>query len=187
MRTYGEGFVIADQSPGLLDLSVIRNTNTKIIMRLPALEDRELVGKAIGLNTLQITELSKLPTGVAAVYQNDWLSAVLAKIPYFHVSEGTYVHYWNKRTSSKNNVDESNLLNAIMLYADSKSISELLLDKNIDTPARLSLPTKVKYLLIKYIKNPGKPKIEGMGTSCRPYGIRHRAAVLHEAHLVHGS
>ncbi len=34
MRTYGEGFVIADQSPGLLDMSVIRNTNTKIILRL---------------------------------------------------------------------------------------------------------------------------------------------------------
>ena len=34
MRTYGEGFIIADQAPGLLDLSVIRNTNTKIIVRL---------------------------------------------------------------------------------------------------------------------------------------------------------
>ena len=33
MRTYGEGFVIADQSPGLLDMSVIRNTNTKIIRK----------------------------------------------------------------------------------------------------------------------------------------------------------
>ena len=46
MRTYGEGFIIADQAPGLLDASVIRNTNTKIIMRLPDEEDRKLVGKA---------------------------------------------------------------------------------------------------------------------------------------------
>ena len=29
MRTYGEGFIIVDQSPGLMDMSVIRNTNTK--------------------------------------------------------------------------------------------------------------------------------------------------------------
>lgn len=29
MRTYGEGFIIADQAPGLMDMSVIRNTNTK--------------------------------------------------------------------------------------------------------------------------------------------------------------
>lgn len=83
MRTYGEGFIIADQAPGLLDMAAIRNTNTKIIMRLPDEEDRKLVGKAAGLNDDQIVELSKLPTGVAAVYQNDWIEPVLCKIPHF--------------------------------------------------------------------------------------------------------
>ena len=73
MRTYGEGFIIADQAPGLLDLSVIRNTNTKIIMRLPDFSDRELVGRSANLNDDQILELAKLPKGVAAVYQNEWL------------------------------------------------------------------------------------------------------------------
>ena len=80
MRTYGEGFIIADQSPGLLDMSVIRNTNTKIIMRLPDFSDRELVGKAAGLNDDQIIGLAKLPRGVAAVYQNDWISPVLCSV-----------------------------------------------------------------------------------------------------------
>ncbi|GAB6721377.1 DUF87 domain-containing protein [Streptococcus uberis] len=83
MRTYGEGFVIADQSPSLLDLSVIRNTNTKIIMRLPDLSDRELVGRSANLNNDQITELAKLPRGVAAVYQNEWIQPVLCKINKF--------------------------------------------------------------------------------------------------------
>lgn len=68
MRTYGEGFIIADQSPGLMDLSVIRNTNTKMIFRLPDATDRELVGKAANLNEQQIVELAKLKTGVCAVY-----------------------------------------------------------------------------------------------------------------------
>ena len=80
MRTYGEGFIIADQSPGLLDMSVIRNTNTKIIMRLPDQSDRELVGKAANLNDDQITELAKLPRGVTAVYQSDWINPVLCKV-----------------------------------------------------------------------------------------------------------
>jgi DNA helicase HerA-like ATPase len=80
MRTYGEGFIIADQAPGLLDLSVIRNTNTKIIMRLPDRSDRELVGRAASLNDDQITELAKLPCGVAAVYQNEWVQPVLCKV-----------------------------------------------------------------------------------------------------------
>lgn len=80
MRTYGEGFVIADQAPGLLDLSVIRNTNTKIIMRLPDRTDRELVGRAANLNDDQIVELAKLPCGVAAIYQNEWVQPVLCKV-----------------------------------------------------------------------------------------------------------
>lgn len=80
MRTYGEGFIIADQAPGLLDMSVIRNTNTKIIMRLPDQGDRELVGRAAGLNEEQIVELAKLPCGVAAIYQNEWVQPVLGKV-----------------------------------------------------------------------------------------------------------
>ena len=30
MRAFGEGFIIVDQSPNLLDMAAIRNTNTKI-------------------------------------------------------------------------------------------------------------------------------------------------------------
>lgn len=80
MRTYGEGFIIADQSPGLMDLSVIRNTNTKIILRLPDQSDRELVGKAANLNEEQIQEIAKLKTGVCAVYQNNWVEPVLCQV-----------------------------------------------------------------------------------------------------------
>lgn len=90
MRTYGEGFVIADQAPGLMDMSVIRNTNTKIIMRLPDLGDRELVGRAAGLNDDQILELAKLPCGVAAVYQNEWIQPVLCKVDYYRSKVGPY-------------------------------------------------------------------------------------------------
>jgi len=90
MRTYGEGFIIADQSPGLLDLSVIRNTNTKIIMRLPDFSDRELVGKAAGLNDEQIIELAKLPKGKAVVYQSEWIEPVLCSVKKVDLKEAEY-------------------------------------------------------------------------------------------------
>jgi hypothetical protein len=80
MRTYGEGFIIADQSPGLMDMSVIRNTNTKIILRLPDFDDRELVGKSANLNDDQIVELARLKVGVAAIYQSNWNEAVLCHV-----------------------------------------------------------------------------------------------------------
>jgi DNA helicase HerA-like ATPase len=80
MRTYGEGFIIADQSPNAVDISAIRNTNTKIIMRLPETEDRKTAGKASAMKDNQIDEIAKLPTGVAVVYQNNWEEPVLCKI-----------------------------------------------------------------------------------------------------------
>ena len=92
MRTYGEGFIIADQAPGLLDMSVIRNTNTKIILRLPDEEDRKLVGKSAALKEAQIDELSKLPLGVAAVYQNEWPEAVLCKVKAYPMPENAVYH-----------------------------------------------------------------------------------------------
>lgn len=72
MRTYGEGFIIADQSPSLLDRSAISNTNTKIVMNLPNRLDREIVANSIVLTEQQTNELSKLKTGIAVVYQRGW-------------------------------------------------------------------------------------------------------------------
>lgn len=80
MRTYGEGFVIVDQAPALLDPAVIRNTNTKIVLRLPDYQDRLLIGKSANLNDEQIDELARLPLGCAAVYQSNWEEAVLCQV-----------------------------------------------------------------------------------------------------------
>ena len=80
MRTYGEGFIIVDQSPTAVDIAAIKNTNTKILMRLPEKSDCEAVGNAAGLNEDQVREMSKLGTGIAVVMQNNWLEAVLTHI-----------------------------------------------------------------------------------------------------------
>ncbi|OOF88613.1 hypothetical protein BKG94_05585 [Rodentibacter ratti] len=90
MRTYGEGFIIADQSPSAVDISAIRNTNTKIIMRLPDEADRQLAGKSAGVKDEQLEEIAKLAKGVAVVYQNDWLEPVLCNIHHFNSDEKQY-------------------------------------------------------------------------------------------------
>ncbi len=92
MRTYGEGFVIVDQSPSAVDLSAIRNTNTKIIMRLPDENDRRIAGKSAGLKDEQLDEIAKLPKGVAVVYQNDWVEAVLCSIQKYRGEEEHYCY-----------------------------------------------------------------------------------------------
>lgn len=90
MRTYGEGFIIVDQSPGAVDISAIRNTNTKIIMRLPEDSDRKIAGKSAAMKDNQVDEIAKLPTGVAVVYQNDWEDPVLC---YINMYKGERLKY----------------------------------------------------------------------------------------------
>lgn len=95
IRTYGEGFVIVDQSPSSVDISAIKNTNTKIILRTPEANDREAVGRSMGLTEEQVNEIAKLPSGVAVVYQNDWVKPVLTMIDKANVEESAY-EYTNK-------------------------------------------------------------------------------------------
>ena len=122
MRTYGEGFIIADQSPSMLDMSVIRNTNTKIILRLPEQSDRELVGKAIALTDNQIIELAKLETGVAAIYQNDWLEPILCKVDNYKYDDKQFVEKQNLQASNK----------SLKIKLTELFISNYLEEKNID-------------------------------------------------------
>jgi len=97
IRTYGEGFIIVDQSPSSVDIAAIKNTNTKVVLRTPEANDREAVGRSIGLTPDQVNEIAKLPSGVAAVYQNDWVAPVLTMIDKAKVTEKPYIP--EKRTT----------------------------------------------------------------------------------------
>ena len=91
IRTYGEGFVIVDQSPSSVDIAAIKNTNTKIVLRTPEANDRDAIGRSIGLTSDQVNEIAKLPSGVAVVYQNDWVAPVLTIIDKAAVEEKPYI------------------------------------------------------------------------------------------------
>ncbi|WP_336004118.1 helicase HerA domain-containing protein [Fusobacterium polymorphum] len=124
MRTYGEGFIIADQSPSAVDISAIRNTNTKIIMRLPEENDRKIAGKSAALKDEQINEIAKLPKGVAVVYQNDWIEAVLCKIDKFKDEEKEYI-YKDEKT-----YNEKKKINSILI--------NFILNNRLDSPDRIN-------------------------------------------------
>lgn len=176
MRSAGEGFIIADQSPGMLDKSAIRNTNTKIVMRLPDFEDRELVGKAMGLNEMQIGELSGLPTGIAAVYQNDWLECVLAAIPCFHVDSTSCSSYplANEPVFDDEKKDRQLLLRALMSAGNGVDLMLGNLEGDtINEITNLHLSTKVKKQLINYSMNTGEKQLVRLGkVACDFFNIR---------------
>ena len=156
MRTYGEGFIIVDQAPGLMDMSVIRNTNTKIILRLPDQTDRELVGRAANLNEDQITELAKLPCGVGAVYQNEWVQPVLCKVDRVDIDEKPY-QYTPKKLDGDYKIDiEVFLLDYIMERGifrrankeDLRVIKSRVIHSNLDT--------QVKCKFMDYLEKDGE-------------------------------
>lgn len=68
IRSYGQGIMIADQSPTKLARDAIRNTNLKIVHRIVDREDREAVGSAMHMTEDQINALSVFKRGVGAVY-----------------------------------------------------------------------------------------------------------------------
>lgn len=100
MRGYGQGVFIVDQSPGEVDLAAIRNTATKIVMRLPEAADQTAMAESLSLSQEQAAELSRLPKQVALVYQAGWLEPVMVRI---NDSKKTY------RTASADVVDYEEL------------------------------------------------------------------------------
>lgn len=150
MRTYGEGFIIVDQSPGMLDRAVIRNTNTKILLNLPDIEDRKIVGKAAGLTDNQIDELSKLERGVAVVHQSDWLEPVLCRFEKYESEMDLFPKC--EKTEELMVVDTEEVKNALLdcimtqeLYRKGERIDIGRLQEKV-IKSRLSTAVKSAYL-----------------------------------------
>ena len=152
MRTYGEGFVIVDQSPTSVDKAAIKNTNTKIVMRLPDEDDRKVSGKAAGMNDKQIDEIAKLPTGVAVVYQNDWVSPVLCKIDRM---EDSRVIFYEQKDSILELNSENDIKNIIefLLAGQTENTQKAFDVIQIEKSVRaFNMPSKVRMALLDTIE-----------------------------------
>ncbi len=143
MRTYGEGFFIVDQSPSAVDISAIKNTNTKIIMRLPDERDRRMAGKSAGLKDEQLDEIARLPKGVAVVYQNNWVEPILCKIQKYKGEEGQYV-YDSSLTAYSSGCDLKDTSNADILKALLDKATGEKLDMNISELSKIILGSNLK-------------------------------------------
>lgn len=68
VRKYGEGLIIVDQIPNKLAPEVLKNTNTKIIHKILAKDDKEAVGDTMLMDDKQKEYLSALKVGNAIVF-----------------------------------------------------------------------------------------------------------------------
>lgn len=121
-------------------------------MRLPDAEDRNLVGKSANLSDDQIKELAKIPTGVAAVYQNNWLEPVLCKVAY----EKTDRIYENQNDNlSVTNYEDIVVINKL-LDRVAGEIFDMNLDELVRKVIKSSISTKAKAEIIRLFKRVGE-------------------------------
>lgn len=80
VRKYGEGLIVVDQIPNKLAPEVLKNTNTKIIHKILARDDKEVVGDTMLMDDKQKEYLSALAVGEAIVFSEQTDKPVHVKI-----------------------------------------------------------------------------------------------------------
>ena len=80
-RKYGEGVIIAEQLPTKLVQDAVKNTNLKIMHRLTAEDDRQYLGQTMGLDESQMRFATRLQTGEALAYSDEFAEAVHITVP----------------------------------------------------------------------------------------------------------
>lgn len=80
IRKYGESLIIVDQIPNKLTSEVLKNTNTKIVHKIFAQDDKEAIGNTMVLSDEQKDFLSNLEVGRAVVFTQGFQKAVQVQI-----------------------------------------------------------------------------------------------------------
>lgn len=102
IRSFGQGILIADQIPTKLASETLKNTNLKIVHRTVSEDDRLAVGKAMNMTEEQLSYISSLKRGTAAVYSEGDFRPKLVQMPYIEsherlsreaVLKNTFNHY----------------------------------------------------------------------------------------------
>ena len=81
IRAYGEGVVIAEQIPAKLVPDAVKNTALKVLHRLPAADDRQLVGATMNLDDAQSRHVVSMPPGEAAVFTDGMDRPLRIRVP----------------------------------------------------------------------------------------------------------
>ncbi len=88
MRAYGQGMLIAEQSPEKLAPDAVRNTNLKIAHMLPGRQDRAVLASSMIMDEHQEWFMGKLRVGQAAVFMTGFEKATFMRVPNYKDESG---------------------------------------------------------------------------------------------------
>lgn len=167
VRKYGEGLIVVDQIPNKLAPEVLKNTNTKIIHKILAKDDKEAVGDTMLMDDKQKEYLSALETGNTVVFNEHTDKPVhvfITKITDTNEAEISdevvRTRFLEKRSELGSCYDELEILSIYALYATvATSLSKMepdevkckkLREKLVETERKFGITQKV--LLEKLIR-----------------------------------
>lgn len=80
MRSYGQGVIVAEQIPTKLAPDVIKNSSNKIVHRIIAKDDQEVIANSIGIYPEDAIYLGNSKTGYALCHKEGMVQPVIVKI-----------------------------------------------------------------------------------------------------------
>ena len=145
VRKYGESLIIVDQIPNKMTPEVLKNTNTKIVHKLFAQDDKDTIGNTMALDEEQKAFLSSLSQGRAVVFSQGWSKAVQVQV--------------KKPETEDRDVPDSEIKERAMKFYSSKEVvkSGVLADLALEAPTEKEVELYFRLLsgkadLIKYLE-----------------------------------
>ncbi len=159
VRKYGEGLIIVDQIPNKLTPEILKNTNTKIVHRIFASDDKEVIGNTMALSQEQKEFLAKLDVGRAIVFNQSFYNPVQIQIIPFQdfdnedIDENQIRQKWLDFYKEEYCITDDNVEDVLKLFSLWREMIELNSDKeNFDQEEFYELVSHLKNAK-KYIKN----------------------------------
>lgn len=166
MRSYGQGVIVAEQIPTKLAPDVIKNSSNKIVHRIIAKDDQEIIANTIGIYPEDAIYLGNSKTGYALCYKEGMVQPVIVKIDEVESNNISDKNLYEKNIDDKIfNINKSIIKNQLSEYISVWAVKTLVsimynpnaedlnsaIDNKIDLSSISLIPSN-KYKKQDYIK-----------------------------------
>ena len=127
MRSYGQGVIVAEQIPTKLSPDVIKNSSNKIVHRIIAKDDQEIIANTIGIYPEDAIYLGNSKTGYALCHKEGMVQPVIVKIDEVESGYKSDKELYIKDIDEKiKNINKSVIKNQIPKYISAWAIKTLI-------------------------------------------------------------
>lgn len=117
MRSYGQGVIVAEQIPTKLAPDVIKNSSNKIVHRIIAKDDQEVIANTIGIYPEDAIYLGNSKTGYALCHKEGMVQPVIVKIDEVESNNISDKNLYEKNIDEKiKNINKSVIKNQLSNY-----------------------------------------------------------------------